>query len=481
MRIFFVFALALAALPAFAEVSAPVIATSLELEAYLAQVSDGNLALKASRSTDAALRLVTLEPRTMLSPYFSASAQYFDDQTEPTSPFSTERVTSSQFEAGLNQQIEWTGTRLGLSFKESNNAIKLPPSFFSPGSDYFFASSNGFTASLSQSLIKDWGAAGYKVLQRKVDASMAQARLMNQLGGAAVLLEAEGTYLTLASLQEIGRLLQDSLERNQKILQWTKGKFADDLADKVDVLQVEAAVKMVDAGLRQVRAEAARAAERFNHLRGRDLKEEVGQLALPTAPAALPEPKTRRLDLQAAARHIEGQDALVDEVRQRHTPDLVLFGQATATGSDHGSMAGVSPDSSKTWDFDHPTYLVGAKLTTSLDWVLYQKVVSAAKLGADQSRQDLAAKEKKADQDWASLRGQWEALQEQLVIAQELEALQKEKAEREKRRYFDGRTTNFQVLRFEEDYNQARIAGMRLRAQALALAAQARFYNREGF
>ena len=211
------------------------------------------------------------------------------------------------------------------------------------------------------------------------------------------------------------------------------------------------------------------------------LQEDVGQLALPPAPASLPEPKAKRLELQAALKNIEGQDALVDEVRGRYTPDLVLFGQATATGSDHGLMPGVSPDSGQTWNFDHPTYLVGAKLTTSLDWVLYQKVVNAAKLGAEQSRQDLAAKEKKSEQDWASLKGQWDALQEQLKIAQELEEIQKEKAEREKRRYFDGRTTNFQVLRFEEDYNQARIAGMRLRAQALALAAQARFYDREGF
>jgi hypothetical protein len=64
-----------------------------------------------------------------------------------------------------------------------------------------------------------------------------------------------------------------------------------------------------------------------------------------------------------------------------------------------------------------------------------------------------------------------------LVLAQELEKLQGEKAEREKSRYRDGRTTNFQVLRFEDDYSLARIQILQLLANARAIEAQARFYN----
>ena len=53
----------------------------------------------------------------------------------------------------------------------------------------------------------------------------------------------------------------------------------------------------------------------------------------------------------------------------------------------------------------------------------------------------------------------------------------REKAECEKTRYLDGRTTNFQVLRFEDDYNLSRVQILQLTAQANALEAQARFYN----
>jgi outer membrane protein TolC len=68
-------------------------------------------------------------------------------------------------------------------------------------------------------------------------------------------------------------------------------------------------------------------------------------------------------------------------------------------------------------------------------------------------------------------------LQARLSLAQELEKLQGEKAEREKTRYRDGRTTNFQVLRFEDDYSLARIQILQLLANARVLEAQARFYN----
>jgi outer membrane protein TolC len=64
-------------------------------------------------------------------------------------------------------------------------------------------------------------------------------------------------------------------------------------------------------------------------------------------------------------------------------------------------------------------------------------------------------------------------------LARELVELQREKAEREKIRYRDGRTTNFQVLRFEDDYNLSRIQVLQLGAQAIVLEAQARYYNGE--
>ena len=72
---------------------------------------------------------------------------------------------------------------------------------------------------------------------------------------------------------------------------------------------------------------------------------------------------------------------------------------------------------------------------------------------------------------------QWKGVQARLTLATELEKLQGEKADREKARYRDGRTTNFQVLRFEDDYSLARVQILQLLANARVLEAQARFYN----
>ncbi len=445
---------------------------------YLAEVNLGNRAVAAAKAADAALGLAALEPRAMLSPMLDASVVYVDDQAEPTTPFSPSRATATTAEARISKQLNLIGTRLSVGFKESNNAIGFPSgSFISPDGAPFYSLTNGLTFGLSQPLLRDFGARGYQIQQRKANAASEGARLMNRYAAAGMLFEARAAYITLAGMRAVGLLLSESLERNQRILDWTRAKYSDNLVDKVDLLQVQAALKQVESGLNQTRAEEARAAEKFNVLRGLDPKSPVGELEFPEPPKALPEAVGERLDLQAAQKRVEGGDAAVDEVKERFMPDLSVFGSATTSGTDLPEKAGYPTNSIRSWDFDHPTYVVGVKLSSTLDLPLYKKVLEGAKLAAGQGRETLVEQKLKTESDWTALDGQWAALVEQIKLARALEEIQKDKAEREKKRYRDGRTTNFQVLRFEEDYNQARINSLRLKMQAGILAAQAEFYN----
>jgi outer membrane protein TolC len=449
----------------------------LSREAYLAQVSQGNSSLRADRSTDAALQLAMFEPETMLSPTLDASASYLDDQSETNSPFSTSRITAANWEATLSKQFTVTGTRLSLGYKGSDSSAEYSAGFtqlFSqfgvpfPNPSYF--DSNGYYVSLVQPLWKDFGANGYKVARAKADSAYGAALLMNRYGAAGALFEAEAAYLELASTREIMQLLQESLERNQKILEWTQDKYNDNLVDKVDVLQVQAALKQVELGISETKQELKTAQEKFNTLRGVSPGAEVMEDLEPLeAPAALPERKGERLDLQAARKDAAGKQALAEEVRERYRPDVSLFGTATASGGDASWAGSTYPD--------HPTYLVGLKLSTILDAPLYFKVVKGADTAAELTQDELRQKELAQEEDWDELSSEWATLQDSLALAAALEDVQKEKAEREKKRYQDGRTTNFQVLRFEEDYNQARISSLRLKAQAAILAAKASFYN----
>lgn len=458
----------------------PLAGGAISKDEYLKEVAKGNKALAAARGTDAALKIASLEPQAMLSPNFATSLQYYDDQAEPALPFSPQRTTSTQFDASLTKQFALTGSRVSLAFKEGNSAIQLAPGLFGPGSDAYYSFSNTLSVSLSQPLLRDFGARSYRVTQRKVDANIGVARLLNRQMAAATLFEAESVYLTLASLQAIIRLLEDSQERNRKILDWTKNKYADNLVDRVDVLQVEAALRMVENGLAQTRTEAGRAAQKFNSLRGLEPGAPAGELELPEISSTLPNASGEKLEVEAQKIAVIGSEAAVDEVVERFTPDLSLFGTVASAGADRGGVAGAAPDGSKAWSLDHPTYIAGIRFTTSLDFPLYNKVVEGAHLSVEKGKDELESRRLNARQDWASLKLQWDDLQTQMKLVQDLEAVQKEKAEREKRRYQDGGTTNFQVLRFEEDYNQARIQSLRLRAQAALLKAQADFYNGGG-
>jgi len=450
-------------------------AEPLAMESYLAQVRQGNPAYRAMVATEASLQVVALEPETMLSPYLSAGASYLDDQAEQPISFQPQHTIVSSWDLSVSKQFDVTGTRLSLGYKGGNMDFALPSFTTGALGDVYFAQ-NGVSVGLTQPLIKDFGARGHRLLRRKVDGSIGSLRMLNRHGAAAALFEAQAAYVSLASARQVAALLEESLERNQKILQWTKDKFNDDLADKVDVLQVEAALRQVQAALFNARRELKGSQEKLNTLRGEPADKEVGELEALAAPAALPAPAGERFDVKAAELSAQSNVALAEETTERYTPDLSLVAQVTGTGGDAPPPGGRG----ESWFPDHPTYMVGLRLTSILDLPLYHKVLQGTELAKGVGADDVASKRAKAGLEWRDLQGQWESLQEQLRLASELEAIQKEKAEREKKRYQEGRTTNFQVLRFDEDYAQARIGTLRLTAQAAVLAAQAGFYNGGG-
>jgi outer membrane protein TolC len=196
-------------------------------------------------------------------------------------------------------------------------------------------------------------------------------------------------------------------------------------------------------------------------------------LLTPAVAPALPEPRGQRQDLAAAQAALQGSDAMVESVRQRFTPDLSIFAQVGMNERDPDAAKALSD----AFKLQHPSTVVGLKLSANLDWPLYRAVLRGAEQAKGAGASQVEAKRQEIAMDWQQLRETWGSIARRLALAGELEALQGEKSEREKTRYRDGRTTNFQVLRFEDDYNLSRIQTLQLNAQALALEAQARFYN----
>jgi len=182
-----------------------------------------------------------------------------------------------------------------------------------------------------------------------------------------------------------------------------------------------------------------------------------------------------RQDLLAAEAALKASDALVRQVTQSFTPDLSVF--ATLGTNDRNASGAVA--AGVAFQNEYPSELFGIKLTANLDLPLYRQVLAGAQQAKGSGEAQVADKQSEIDKDWEQLRQGWAGTQERLGLAQQLEGLQKEKADREKVRYQDGRTTNFQVLRFEDDYNLSRVQTLQLTAEANVLAATAHFYNAE--
>ena len=448
----------------------PLAAEAIDLNAYLGQVRQSNQQLKAALSMDAAYALQAKAPLTAYSPQLKASAQRFEDKVEPTlNALSPDRTVGLGWAVDVSQLFA-TGTFVGLGYQNDHTQIDFPQPSFLPNADNF---GHQVHLTLNQSLWRNFMGSEVGAAIAMADATADANRAGNRYSAQALLFQARQAYTSLATLRQVLGILTESLERNQKILEWTKRKYADNLADKVDVLQVEAALRQVQLSLAQSQEDEAKAVARFNALRGAEPTAVVGDLQVLDVPAQLSIAKEGRQDLLAAKAALRANDAFVETVVQQFTPDLSVFASLAANDrdKDYGQAA------ADLTGLYHGTSTVGVKLTANLDLPLYRQVLDGAKQAQGSGAARIEDKRLEIAQDWQQLKTAWDTMQRRLALAKELETLQKEKAEREKTRYQDGRTTNFQVLRFEDDYNLSRVQTLQLTAEANVLEAQARFYN----
>jgi outer membrane protein TolC len=467
------------------ESNTPAATGTLTLPVYLDQVKQGNLAIQAAISNNHALDLSVHEAEAAFSPYLSGELSHVDTvfpyAGAINAMFTGERYWDTYYDLSLVKR--WaTGTLTSVSYRNDWTRTEypgggfslgpgLPPISLSPSSDPYYTAGTNIT--ISQPLWKDFMAAGQKATIDKVQASSTAAQLMNKFKIQQILFAANQAYIQLSLARSVVEIQTASLERNRKILAWAQAREASNLSDRVDTLQSEAAVKQVEVSLTQSKEDLQNALTQFNTLRGHDQQESVETLSALFLAAWGMERKTPRADLQAADWDVKSRKAAVTEVTQRYLPDISLYASATLNGRDDN----YSDSFSQSFDTRYPTTAVGIKFTANLDLPLIHDTLAGAKLVSSSGDEDFKQKQRDLDRDWANLLRRWESVNQRLQAARELEALQREKADREKARFRNGRTTNYQVLRFEEDYDQAQLLKLRYLAEAAVVLAQAQLYN----
>jgi len=186
----------------------------------------------------------------------------------------------------------------------------------------------------------------------------------------------------------------------------------------------------------------------------------------------IPSTPPARLDLKATQALTRQQKAAYDEAHQNIFPDITLNASWTANGLDNN----LGPANQTAFGNSHPTYKLGAQFTLPLDVFTASKVSEGYQRNYESSLLSLEDKEMEVNQQWRNLSKQLEDVDRRLEMAAQIEVLQKKKADEEKRRLELGRTTQFQLLSFENDYALARLNRLSLVLEKLSLLAQAQWW-----
>lgn len=377
-----------------------------------------------------------------------ANAGWLDDQRPTTNPgFQGNQTLSETLTLGLQQQTAY-GLKWSLSQNYQKTDIKNASTTAVPQPKYY---DNFPKLELSLPLWRNW-------LGKETQSDQSQIRLQSEVQYKKAKIdwiqrqnEIEETYFNLLSKQETYQIQKDSLSRAQKILQWSESRFKRNLIDEGDLFQAQAAVQSRELNLVAAFNELQTATRKFNSLLGLASDETKVQLQVENINLARlnlnKNEAKKRLDIELRADQIEAQKRSYQVQKEKMKPSLDLQVQGWTQGRD------VTYRSAQKNTFKDEDYLfVGVGFSMPLD----QFKASRIRTGYSdliQSQQQLEeVRQRDLALNWQDTVEQASQIKQQLEIVRRLEDLQRKKADSERAKLNQGRSTTFQVLNFEQEY-----------------------------
>ncbi len=456
----------------------------LLLEDYLGQVETKGPGYQSSHAAVEGYEKQSHQQDLTYSPQLVAGYNHLDDLEQPSNPFVNPHTLTDTAGVSITDKLPF-GPSLSIGYAFTNTNLTLPSFYFSPQTEAFFNGSLPLSSyyqiapviSLSMPLFKDFGgaqtSAGVHQIRYQFESSANNAAYQN----AQALYNAKVAYWNLALARTQIQIFQDTLDRSQQIWDWTKRRVARNLADPPDALQAEASVRLAGLDLEQSTESEMSAQLQFNRYRGTqegDVPEQLESLDDSLAglkveiPATLPD----RLDLKATQKTADSQKAAYDEAAQNIYPDITL----NASWRGNGLDPTFEPADQTAWAFNYPTWNIGAEFNLPLDVFTASRVAEGYKRTYESAVLSLKDKQLEVGQDWQDWRNRMADVDKRLAMTTEIEEIQKNKADQERKRLEFGRTTEFQLLSFENDYNAARLSRLAVIAEKLNLLAQAQWW-----
>ncbi len=437
------------------------------MEDYLLQVKTQGPAFRSAQSAAEGLAKQRVQSELIYSPMLIAHGQRTDDRKEQTLPeFFGTRTVNDHYGAMLSKKWSF-GADTSIGYTWMRTDVKGSP--FVPG-PYWDAMPS---AAVSVPLLKDFGGSQTRAQMEKMRSSIDAGAFSALSGRDQVIYGARMSYAALALARAEVKTRQETLERTAKVVAWAERRAKRNLGDDAEPLQARAMRRVRELELQAAVEKERDARLDFNRLRGvasDEVPDELLDVEALVSGLAFDWPKETptRFDLKAAEAQARAARAAWKDATANAWPDVKAYAQVTGNGQD----SRFPPAHSEALDFDRPTYVFGVQAVIPLDIPTAAKAAEGYEKNYQGSLSDIQAKRLEVDQDWKRLNDHLADVNRRLGMMEAIVRIQKEKAEMERQRLTEGRTTQFQLQSFETDYSEARLNRLGLLLEKLSVWAE---------
>lgn len=385
------------------------------------------------------------------------------------------RPTSQTFlTGGVSRLEEWTQD-YRLAFKQGlltggDVGLSVGTNVFDTNStrvDVNPAYTPGLTLEFRQPLLREWWTGGREVEIARLGAEQARSRARAQL--MKLVSDVEAAYWELVAAREEIRVREQAMGLVRALLEANRAKAKAGLMAQLDVLQAEASLAVREGGYLAAQRELARAEDGLRRLIVPRFTDAAWQA--PIAPADRPAFAARgvafeeawrlagahRPDLVQADLEVAQRRTRHDQAGNRLWPKLDVIGSAGTTNL-AGRFEQAVGDMSQLRNYD-------MRAGVSMEWPLgpnaQRDEYDKARLRVDQADLDVQATRQRA---FVEVR---EAVRNVVIGAKRVEAtalakrLADAKLDAEQAKLKAGLSTNFQVLQFQDDFQEASLGEVR--------------------
>jgi outer membrane protein TolC len=271
---------------------------------------------------------------------------------------------------------------------------------------------------------------------------------------------------------------RSSLERASRLLEWTKRRVDNDLADEADLFQAQAGFKLRQLNLQLAQEDEVKASRAYNEALGvagasLDVTLEKISDMVSCCDALQLSRNGVRADVLAAEELLAAARLAQQEAFLRVGPEVSAFGSCSLNALDltYGDTFKQITDTTK------PTYTVGVNFSVPLGCGLAGTVKDGYRTDAAAAEQSLKKATLSAANSWDELQKNWANVKDRLALAREINIVQSKRVDSEQKRLQRGRTTTFQVLTAENDLDDATLNVYRMVFEELITKAQAELFN----